>query len=79
MAGRRRRRAARRGASIAAQLPLCIFLIFTLLMLQLLSFSRSVMVFLTGPLGLIGAAATLLLLRRRWGLSPSLALRRCWA
>jgi multidrug efflux pump subunit AcrB len=49
------------GASIAAQMPLCIFIIFLLLMLQLHSFSRSVMVFLTGPLGLIGAAATLLL------------------
>ncbi|AYB56066.1 efflux RND transporter permease subunit [Ralstonia solanacearum] len=49
------------GASIAAQMPLCIFIIFTLLMLQLHSFSRAVMVFLTGPLGLIGAAATLLL------------------
>ncbi len=29
------------GASIAAQLPLCVFLIFTLLMLQLHSFSRA--------------------------------------
>ncbi|MGT2493049.1 efflux RND transporter permease subunit [Cupriavidus basilensis] len=39
------------GASIAAQLPLCIFIIFTLLMLQLHSFSRSLMVFLTGRWG----------------------------
>jgi len=62
------------GASIAAQLPLCIFLIFTLLMLQLHSFSRAVMVFLTGPLGLIGAAATLLLLRAPMGFVAQLGI-----
>jgi multidrug efflux pump subunit AcrB len=61
------------GASIAAQLPLCIFLIFTLLMLQLHSFSRSVMVFLTGPLGLI-AAATLLLLHAPMGFVAQLGI-----
>jgi multidrug efflux pump subunit AcrB len=62
------------GASIAAQLPLCIFLIFTLLMLQLHSFSRTVMVFLTGPLGLIGAAATLLLLHAPMGFVAQLGI-----
>ncbi|WP_423197308.1 MULTISPECIES: efflux RND transporter permease subunit [unclassified Cupriavidus] len=62
------------GKSIAAQLPLCIFLIFTLLMLQLHSFSRAVMVFLTGPLGLIGAAATLLLLRAPMGFVAQLGI-----
>ncbi|MDH6642366.1 multidrug efflux pump [Ralstonia sp. GP73] len=62
------------GASIAAQMPLCIFIIFTLLMLQLHSFSRSVMVFLTGPLGLIGAAATLLLLRAPMGFVAQLGI-----
>ncbi|RDK11025.1 efflux RND transporter permease subunit [Cupriavidus lacunae] len=62
------------GASIAAQLPLCIFLIFTLLMLQLHSFSRAAMVFLTGPLGLIGAAATLLLLRAPMGFVAQLGI-----
>lgn len=62
------------GASIAAQLPLCIFIIFTLLMLQLHSFSRAVMVFLTGPLGLIGAAATLLLLRAPMGFVAQLGI-----
>ena len=62
------------GASIAAQLPLCIFLIFTLLMLQLHSFSRSLMVFLTGPLGLIGAAATLLLLNAPMGFVAQLGI-----
>lgn len=62
------------GASIAAQLPLCIFLIFTLLMLQLHSFSRALMVFLTGPLGLIGAAATLLLLNAPMGFVAQLGI-----
>ncbi|AXW62000.1 multidrug transporter AcrB [Ralstonia solanacearum] len=62
------------GASIAAQMPLCIFIIFTLLMLQLHSFSRSVMVFLTGPLGLIGAAATLLLLHAPMGFVAQLGI-----
>ncbi|MBY4945286.1 efflux RND transporter permease subunit [Cupriavidus respiraculi] len=62
------------GASIAAQLPLCVFIIFTLLMLQLHSFSRSVMVFLTGPLGLIGAAATLLLLNAPMGFVAQLGI-----
>ncbi|MGA4288491.1 efflux RND transporter permease subunit [Ralstonia nicotianae] len=62
------------GASIVAQMPLCIFIIFTLLMLQLHSFSRSVMVFLTGPLGLIGAAATLLLLRAPMGFVAQLGI-----
>ncbi|WP_455280731.1 efflux RND transporter permease subunit [Cupriavidus necator] len=62
------------GASIAAQLPLCIFIIFTLLMLQLHSFSRATMVFLTGPLGLIGAAATLLLLRAPMGFVAQLGI-----
>ena len=62
------------GASIASQLPLCIFLIFTLLMLQLHSFSRSLMVFLTGPLGLIGAAATLLLLNAPMGFVAQLGI-----
>ncbi|MCO5398682.1 efflux RND transporter permease subunit [Ralstonia soli] len=62
------------GASIAAQMPLCIFIIFLLLMLQLHSFSRSVMVFLTGPLGLIGAATTLLLLRAPMGFVAQLGI-----
>jgi multidrug efflux pump subunit AcrB len=54
-------------ASIAAGVPMMLFLIFTLLMLQLQSFSRSVLVFLTGPLGMAGVAAALLLLNRPFG------------
>jgi multidrug efflux pump subunit AcrB len=44
-----------------------LFLIFTLLMLQLQSFSRATLVFLTGPLGIAGVAAALLLLNRPFG------------
>jgi multidrug efflux pump len=54
-------------ASIAANFPLVIFIIFTLLMLQLHSFSRALLVFLTGPLGIAGAAAALLLFQRPFG------------
>jgi multidrug efflux pump subunit AcrB len=53
--------------SIAAGVPLMLFIIFTLLMLQLQSFSRAMLVFLTGPLGIVGVAAALLLLNRPFG------------
>jgi multidrug efflux pump subunit AcrB len=53
--------------SIAAGVPVMLFIIFTLLMLQLQSFSRSMLVFLTGPLGIAGAAGALLLLDRPFG------------
>ena len=53
--------------SIAAGAPLMLFIMFTLLMLQLHSFSRAVLVFLTGPLGIAGVAAALLLLGRPFG------------
>jgi multidrug efflux pump len=54
-------------ASIAAGIPLMLFIVFTLLMLQLQSFSRSMLVFLTGPLGMAGVAGALLLLNRPFG------------
>jgi multidrug efflux pump len=53
--------------SIVAGVPVMLFLIFTLLMLQLQSFSRALLVFLTGPLGIAGVAAALLLLNRPFG------------
>jgi multidrug efflux pump subunit AcrB len=53
--------------SIAAGVPVMLFIIFTLLMLQLQSFSRSMLVFLTGPLGIAGVAGALLLLNRPFG------------
>jgi multidrug efflux pump subunit AcrB len=54
-------------SSIAAGVPLMLFLTFTLLMLQLQSFSRALLVFLTGPLGIAGVAGALLLLGRPFG------------
>lgn len=61
-------------ASIAANIPLVIFIIFTLLMLQLHSFSRALLVFLTGPLGIAGAAMSLLLLQRPFGFVAQLGV-----
>ena len=54
-------------ASIAAGIPIMLFITFTLLMLQLHSFSRAMLVFLTGPLGIAGVAAALLILGRPFG------------
>jgi multidrug efflux pump subunit AcrB len=59
--------AAKGQGAIAAGVPVMLFIIFTLLMLQLHSFSRAVLVFLTGPLGVAGAAAALLVLNRPFG------------
>jgi multidrug efflux pump len=58
---------AKGSASIAAGVPIMLFITFTLLMLQLHSFSRALLVFLTGPLGIAGVAAALLLLDRPFG------------
>jgi multidrug efflux pump len=44
-----------------------LFITFTLLMLQLHSFSRAMLVFLTGPLGIAGVAVALLALNRPFG------------
>ena len=54
-------------ASIAAGIPIMLFVTFTLLMLQLHSFSRSMLVFLTGPLGIAGVAAALMVSGRPFG------------
>lgn len=59
--------AARGQDSIAAGMPLFLLVVFTLLMLQLRSFSRSVMVLLTAPLGLIGVTLFLLVFRVPFG------------
>ena len=53
--------------SIAKGVPVMLFLTFTLLMLQLQSFKRAMLVFLTGPMGIAGVAAALLLLDRPFG------------
>jgi multidrug efflux pump subunit AcrB len=54
-------------SSISAGMPVMLFITFTLLMLQLHSFSRAMLVFLTGPLGLAGVAGALLALNRPFG------------
>jgi multidrug efflux pump len=54
-------------SSIVAGVPIMLFLTFTLLMLQLHSFSRAMLVFLTGPLGIAGVAGALLVLGRPFG------------
>ncbi len=53
--------------SIAAGVPIMLFITFTLLMLQLHSFSRAMLVFLTGPMGIAGVAGALLLFDRPFG------------
>ena len=58
---------ARGSKSIAVGMPLFVFVVFTLLMIQLRSFSRSVMVLLTAPLGLIGVTLFLLVSRVPFG------------
>ncbi|RST56765.1 efflux RND transporter permease subunit [Variovorax sp. MHTC-1] len=54
-------------ASIVTGVPIMLFLVFTLLMLQLHSFSRSMLVFITGPMGIAGVAGALLVLNRPFG------------
>ena len=53
--------------SIAAGVPVMLFIMFTLLMLQLQSVSRAVLVVLTAPMGIAGVAAALLLFNRPFG------------
>jgi len=53
--------------SIAAGLPVALFIMFTLLMLQLHSFARSVLAFVTGIWGIAGIAAALLIFNRPFG------------
>ncbi|MFA5683892.1 MAG: efflux RND transporter permease subunit [Lysobacteraceae bacterium] len=53
--------------SVAAGVPLLIVVVLSLLMLQLRSFSRTMMVFLTAPLGLIGVVLFLLAFRVPFG------------
>ncbi|SDJ59004.1 efflux RND transporter permease subunit [Pseudomonas indica] len=58
---------ARGQKSVNAGLPLFVVVVLTLLMAQLKSFSRSAMVFLTAPLGLIGVTLFLLVFRQPFG------------
>jgi multidrug efflux pump subunit AcrB len=54
-------------ASIFAQLPVLAIAVLTLLMIQLQSLARVLMVVLTAPLGLIGVVIALLLFRQPFG------------
>jgi multidrug efflux pump subunit AcrB len=54
-------------SSLAAGMPLMLFITFTLLMLQLKSFARSALAFATGFFGIIGVAGALLILNRPFG------------
>jgi multidrug efflux pump len=53
--------------SVVAGMPLLLLVVMTLLMLQLRSISRSIMVFLTAPLGLIGVTLFLLVFQQPFG------------
>lgn len=58
---------AKGGASVAHGVPLFLFTVLTVLMLQLQSFSRMAMVVLTAPLGLIGVTLFLLVFHVPFG------------
>ena len=58
---------AKGGASVAKGAPLFLVTVLTLLILQLQSFSRTFLVLLTAPLGLIGVTAALLLFDKPFG------------
>ncbi len=60
--------------SIVAGMPIMLLIFFTLLMLQLHSFPRAMLVLLTGPLGIAGVAAALLLLGRPFGFAALLGV-----
>lgn len=58
---------AKGSGSVAAGVPLFVLAVVTILMIQLQSFSRVIMVVLTAPLGLIGIALFLLLFNKPFG------------
>lgn len=58
---------AKGSASIAAGMPIFLFAVLTVLMIQLKSFQRVIIVVLTAPLGLIGVALFLILLNKPFG------------
>lgn len=65
---------AKGNASIFVLFPLMVIAMLTLLMIQLQNFSRLALVFLTAPLGLVGAALGLLVANRPFGFVALLGL-----
>jgi AcrR family transcriptional regulator len=65
---------AKGNASLAALFPIMIIAMLTLLMVQLQNFSRLVLVFLTAPLGIIGASLALNLSGKPFGFVALLGL-----
>ncbi len=59
---------------IAAAMPIMVLAVFTLLMIQLQSFQRSLLVMLTAPLGLIGVVAALLIFNAPFGFVSTLGV-----
>lgn len=60
--------------SIKAVLPIVILTVFTLLMIQLQSFQRTLIVILTAPLGLIGVSVALLAFNAPYGFVANLGV-----
>ena len=58
---------AKGGSSVAAGMPLFLFSVLTVLMIQLQSFSRVALVLLTAPLGMIGVTLFLLIFHQPFG------------
>jgi len=65
---------ARAEASINAGMPMMLAVVLSILMLQLKSFSRTIMVLLTAPLGIIGVAGALLLFHKPFGFVATLGV-----
>src|SRR5690606_37989367 len=61
-------------ASIFALFPIMVIVMLTILMIQLQSFSRLILVFLTAPLGIIGASLALNVFDRPFGFVALLGL-----
>jgi len=61
-------------ASLVGLIPLMVIIMLTLLMIQLQSFSRLALTFMTAPLGIIGATLGLLLFRQPFGFVALLGL-----
>ncbi|HEX4843611.1 MAG TPA: efflux RND transporter permease subunit [Limnobacter sp.] len=60
--------------SIMVNVPLMLFIVLTLLMLQLKSFGRTLLVYFTGPLGIIGAALALIVSGKPFGFVAQLGV-----